>query len=566
MLVLDIPRECPPSFSHVEVPLYHRVHLGLAANRTLHCCLLAASDPHFLPELVVSPFEFDRWDKTWRLNMTVVDRTGLFNDVCNIFKQHGTHVLAAESSTTQQRLYQLEVVIALEDPRKIEWIRLSLLTKFVPEMTFLQDDSPRLRIQKLQGLWDAKRAFDEQRDSPRGFRPQQGEVGVSWSKKTRPQMVYLGLPEKIKAILKSTVGEDSKKHQNPALYLRQSDTKNRFLRVLYFRPEDAVIHARIEYPYGIGATASITEALKDNKFNILTAYLGPSGDPKKSRLELVTRCDRLYGSTEKEIRAALEGALSSMGTAKPQKIVVQYPTSYYPRDDAQKCDQRCIVVSPKKRSGPNVTEIQPSRALGENLGILFEQFRVKIPAGIDRNDVPRWKLVKRLLGKYEGLVESEGAIRKVLFVSCKDDPALYRAIEDKAESKGFAVVDGRNLLKGNHLGEAVNDGLIRKINSCTHFLGVWSLDGAVVVGKQHWPSPWLLWEFGVAEAFGLTWKLLIDKRIDKVAYRIVSHQPQRIYEETGFESGLGEVLDTLSAQPAGHSPFDDVIENRRESA
>src|SRR5437667_10367795 len=103
MLVLDIPRKCPVNFSYVEMPLYHRVHLGLAANRALHGCLLAASNEPFLPELVISPFEIDQWDKLWRLTMTVADRAGLVHEVCDVLIHNGANTLASELSTTEQQ-------------------------------------------------------------------------------------------------------------------------------------------------------------------------------------------------------------------------------------------------------------------------------------------------------------------------------------------------------------------------------------------------------------------------------------------------------------------------------
>ncbi len=103
MLVLDIPQRSPDHFAYIDVPIYHRVHLSLAADIPVHACLLrGATEPH-LPELVISPFDFNKWDRIWRLNMSLQDRPGLLNEVWETVESTEISILACEASTMEEQ-------------------------------------------------------------------------------------------------------------------------------------------------------------------------------------------------------------------------------------------------------------------------------------------------------------------------------------------------------------------------------------------------------------------------------------------------------------------------------
>lgn len=542
MLVLDIPRRCPSGYTYIDIPLYHRVHLNLAAGRTLHGCLVACANKPHLPELVISPFEFDRWDKIWRVNMTVADRPGVFNEACEVLTHNGAHLLAAESSTTQQQsLYQMELVIDLEDDTRIEWIRLSLLAKFMRDITFSPDGRPRLRIQRLHGLWHAKRDFEEQRAKPKGFPPQRMNVKVNWARKAPHQVLRLVVPNKARDILKSTVRAAFERRHDDGFYLRLSDTKNRFLRVLYFRSDEPVIHARIEYTNRPGATTIITDALKENDFNILTAYYAPSGNSgERSRLELVMRCNRLPCTSTLKRKAALEEALSNSAGAGDLNIAIGYPRNY-----AKSWDRKGV-----KAAAMSFRRSQPAEAAClEDLRHDLAAHSMKLQTKADPSDVHRKKLARWLIEKYDDIIGEPTGPEKVLFVSCHYAGEQMQMIKTKAESKGFLVVAGKDLLPFDNL----RFGLLKTIQSCTHFLGVWSREGALEFEDRFWPSPWLLWEFGVADAFRLTWRLLISNEIEEGAWKRIAPERQHEFFGMDFETKLDKILDALSILPATRS-------------
>lgn len=551
MLVLDIPRECPPGFSYVEVPLYHRVHLGLAANQDLHVCVLAGSRAPHLPELVISPFEFDEWDKLYRLNMTLTDRVGLFHEVCAILGHYKAKVLAAESSAAQhQNLYQMEMVISLQEPLNLEWIRLRLLTSFLKEMDLLGNGNPRLRIQRLTSLWHAKRTYDDQKQSQKGFPPLWGAAQVKWIEQTQSQVLQLVLPQGIRDILAKTVRLDSNQPHADGFYLRQSDTKNRFLRVLYFRSDDPVVYARIEYLDRIGAAADITGALKACGFTILTGYLGPSNDSRRCRLELVTRCTSLAGLRSAHRKASLEKALADCAEAADLEIAVGYPGSY-----AREWEKKDIVPTSREQSH----KITKGLSFDDLRKLLAQQYKRLSAEGMTHSNGMRLKLVRRLSAQHETLVGARGTGIRILFISGHFKGVVLEEVVKRATLKGFTVVTGKNLLEYN----LFRRGLLEKMGSCTHFLGVWSDDGAQIVGDKHWPSPWLLWEFGVAEASGLAWRLLISEKIDEAAWKRLAPEKQHsIFGETDFQARLSEILEVLSKEPIKPSPTIDTLDGQ----
>lgn len=551
MLVLDIPRECPPGFSHVEVPLYHRVHLGLAANQDLHVCVLAGSRAPHLPELVISPFEFDEWDKLYRLNMTLTDRVGLFHEVCAILGHYKAKVLAAESSAAQhQNLYQMEMVISLQEPLNLEWIRLRLLTSFLKEMDLLGNGNPRLRIQRLTSLWHAKRTYDDQKQSQKGFPPLWGAAQVKWIEQTQSQVLQLVLPQGVRDILAKTVRLDSNQPHADGFYLRQSDTKNRFLRVLYFRSDDPVVYARIEYLDRIGAAADITGALKACGFTILTGYLGPSNDSRRCRLELVTRCTSLAGLRSAHRKASLEKALADCAEAADLEIAVGYPGSY-----AREWEKKDIVPTSREQSH----KITKGLSFDDLRKLLAQQYKRLSAEGMTHSNGMRLKLVRRLSAQHETLVGARGTGIRILFISGHFKGVVLEEVVKRATLKGFTVVTGKNLLEYN----LFRRGLLEKMGSCTHFLGVWSDDGAQIVGDKHWPSPWLLWEFGVAEASGLAWRLLISEKIDEAAWKRLAPEKQHsIFGETDFQARLSEILEVLSKEPIKPSPTIDTLDGQ----
>jgi len=563
MLVFDIPQKMPSQFTHIDIPLYHRVHLALAQDVDVHACLLASLSPPHLPELVISPFDFSRWERIWRLNASLLDRVGLLHDVCDTLRRNGANILAAESSMMEeQNVYHLELILEIQDEKKLELIEWSLKVKFFKDLTFHPSGNPRLQFRRLQNLYLAKQAYEQQhmmRDnfvpvnetlSPRDRPSQPESFDKQHPKKSRPRAFRLTLPKSIRDILNEEILPRAGDHE--CLYLRLSDTKDRFLRVLFFRATDPVTQVRLEYDDRVGAAASVTKAMRDSGFNILAAYLSPAEGRNRARMEAVVRCARLKRSTTEKLRRKLENAFTSSPAREDLKIDLGYPQDYGSRWEP-------VRLSPvsEARPGKEVQEGNWIEALKGTLDTHYEELSRKLRRGdVDAERLDRdhwgWTVVNELRDQYYRWwpMLQVSSITKDLFVSCHYRGDQLKIVKRLAKRKGFHVFTGEDLVNDPN----IRDGLMRKISCCTHFLGVWSWEGAQRFENAYWPSPWLHWEFGVAQAFGLVWRLLVSENISRLSWEKIAPDVQCLLFDHDFETKVRRILDILSTKPAQRPP------------
>ncbi|MBS0449593.1 MAG: hypothetical protein JSR59_27105 [Proteobacteria bacterium] len=89
------------------------------------------------------------------------------------------------------------------------------------------------------------------------------------------------------------------------------------------------------------------------------------------------------------------------------------------------------------------------------------------------------------------------------------------------------------------------------IRASTYFLAVWDVEGGLRCGDILLPSPWLLWELGVAEAQGIPWRLLVSDRIEKGTYaRLAMDRQHYVFELHDFDRRLKAVLDEIASDVA----------------
>lgn len=559
MLVFDIPQQMSSQFTHIDIPLYHRVHLALAEDVDVHACLLASLSSPYLPELVISPFDFARWDRIWRLNASLVDRTGLLHDVCDTLRRNDANILAAESSMMEeQNVYHLEMILDIHDERKLDWIEWSLKVKFLKDLTFHQNGNLRLQFRRLQNLYLAKQAYDRQHMMPGKFPPvsekltprdrssQPQPFDKPHRKKPRPRSFRLTLPKSIRDILNQQIFQNTAAQE--CLYLRLSDTKDRFLRVLFFRATDPVTQARLEYDDKVGAAASVTKAMRDGGFNILAAYLAPAEGNCRARMEVVARCERLAGCSFKQLRNELANALINSPGREDLRIDIGYPQDYGSRWEP-------VRLGPLSETSPG-NEVQHVN-WRETLKATLDSHREELYTKLTNSDVVdhdhwRWSLIQELRDQYYRWwpMLEESSIGKDLFISCHYRGDQLEIIKTLAKEQGFKVFTGEDLVDD----ENKRAGLLRKISYCTHFLGVWSTEGAQNFGNSYWPSPWLHWELGVAQALSLVWQLVISKNISQPAWERIVPDVQVLLYDFAFEATVRRALDALSTKPAQRLP------------
>jgi predicted amino acid-binding ACT domain protein len=551
MIILDIPRKVPHHGGYVDIPVYHRTHLGLSQDTVVHYCMLPArpSSPSAgkgasAPELIVSPFAFDIWDQLWRLTTTMTDKAGLLFEVAETMREFGVNILASESSILEERgMYHVEMILHISDEQKVAAIEWTLLARLFEHVEFLPSGRPRLRIRRLANLLRVKQSFDrltllgrEQRGSV-AFRPYRDKMKIEPVEggSNRPRSLRLRLPTGVRNILKQTVA-------NPpdwGYHLRISDTKDRFLRVVYFSSVDPVLHARVEHDDQTGAYSLITRALRDANFTLLTALTTPSEASGRAISEFVIRAMDADGSDTAEVKRAFEEALASSPAAKDLACKVGYPTGYAAAWEKKPLKPLTRPsMAPTGEAADRAGIVESLRLQQRDLGRILQQ------GSLSAVDAQRWVLVNQLLARYDEVTQQRA--HAALFISCHYEGNQLAAAKKLATELGFVVITGEELERFPNMVA----GLVEKIQSCSNFLGIWTDTGAKRSGAESLPSPWLLWELGVAAAFKINWRLLISKNISKDSWaRLDASRQHIIYDETNFESKLRSALLALSATP-----------------
>ena len=577
MLILDIPRLFQDS--HIEIPSYHRPHLALASEAQVDLCLL----PHqlgpegspasgTLPELIVSPIEFQVWQNIWRLSLFLGERIGALHDLCRIIERCGINILSAESSTIQARNRHylemmldvnvsalVEIEIDEDDSQQFDFeasMRLAIdhlgwciQSQLFNDLVFNVEGEPRLKLRPVRTLHQAKTAYLRQlRLGPltAPFQPlldrQSARLHRSSEDQRADRRLRISLSTDMRQALRG-VRDTSTPEAKRLFYLRISDTKDRILRVLFFRGDDPVIHARIAHNERPGALATITGMLKNAGFDMLTSKSTLYEHNLRSYFEIVARLCTEGRRNIDEIKNKLEQALCDP-CGEDLQMEIGYPQNYGPQWESKKLSVRKDVVS--KNETPEEKEIERTNWQKELMSAL-ETRHQHLHKKIQETKTPlqsvekyQWALVNRLMSQQEKLTGKP--IRKALFISCHfhDKGILKKVIEiAQYENLDFSCVTGEHLVAF----PSMIKGLIEKISSCTHMIGIWSNAGAGEIGGERFPSPWLLWELGVANANNLHWRLLISDQLSEESWtKIKTEQQHALYSEADFNDKLRHVL------------------------
>lgn len=556
MLILDRPRPNPEQFRFIAIPHYHRPHLGLAPNRTAYVSLLpspsSASIDLPLPELIISGYQEQEWQQLWRLTIFLRERPGLVRDVAETFESNQINIVATETSVIlEQDLHKVEVVFKTEE-QAVPWLDWTLQARLAGDLAFARNGEPRLHIEPLHDLREASKAFAAYRPIRETdqrqllFSPLHDNARTEFQE-TEPgrHELRVRLPNTMRDALTRVILDKGAEKPEWGYHLRISDSHERIMRVLFFRSTDPVLFASIEHNDEIGALATITRALSERDFTLLTALHVPAERDSRAVVELVAYAANLKGSSSADRKEALEQALSHSAPCAGLDLRISYPNNYRAPQEWKDIQSN----EPSERT-PEPDFQSFVRSLREATSVRYDAMAQQIQRGIPilREEANQWNLVNKLSVQYQRL--SLVPSKKALFVSCHYAGEQLRSICEEAIKPEYNF----SVFTGEHLEGFSNkvEGLVERIRSCTHFLGVWLCEGALELGEQRWPTPWLLWELGIAEALGLQWRLLIERGIAEEAWRRIYEAQQHVLcHSTEFEKKLEYTLKILSLKDAG---------------
>jgi hypothetical protein len=616
MHVLDIPRRFDGSF--IEVPSFHRTHVGLFPGTKVHVCAFVdhdcggASPPRpneALSEIIVSPIDFQHWSRVWRFAGKFRERVGLVNDVFRVFNEHHVAVISAESSNWKEHprrdgVHSLEALLIL-DPTiapaapteltaaglraRLEW---ALKACLFDDLILRADGTPHVSLRPVSALQDAARAFSRlSARSPAGSveaihsvgwiegfaalgrDPDCGQAPDTPTGPAKiPQFVSrrakLVLPADVKSRLLEALG--AKREHNAGYYIRMSDTKDRVLRVLFSRHDQPIIGIRVLFDSTPRSLAVITQSLRDADFDIVSSFVSQSTVTPRAGLESPAAALRAHSPVEASsvfetilrytsapqrsaasrrnadsIKSRVIDALSSV-TCAGLSIGLSFPKNY---SVEWKLEWIESPKSGKRRAGSKADPVPTDRHRPYDRYMeaawKYRALAVGGPTPGLEAPVPARVLLANALNDYyvrQGLGDCSNS-RHTVFISAHfANPGLLNAVEQEAKQRLLRTVVARNM----QAFENKRRGIIEQIRSCTFFFAVWDVDGALVCGDSVLPSPWLLWELGVAEAHGIPWRLLVSDRIEKGAYaRLAMDRQHYVYELHDFDRRLKAALDEI---------------------
>lgn len=580
MNILDKPTEFDGA--QLSLPLYHRGHLSLFPGAKVWLCLIPGNNTYKQPtELIISPINHDAWGDLWRISLTLNERRGLVHDVFRILSANSFNIITAESATKDgMKLHSIEIVANAKNYtnpldksseirtsrqwEELEGLRIELLARLFDDIALLPNGEPRLRIRRIRGLLNAKRSYNEAVANYLNSASPAARPGVKTSKvlkleNNNKRKVVLTLPEDMRESIRLALGSSSAGGSKNS-YLTISNTSERFIHIYFIKETDAIISPTIEHMDEIGALARITATIQEAGFNILTTLSRLYEWGAKARTEFVLQPpERFIGTADqKKIREHLEQALSSPELVHTYGLSIGYPVNYVTpfktkklraRGGAGRTVRKATTVKNDLQKGQlPVSEILDSKRRDldrqrENRRI-DKRWKDFIDAPVD-DFLLRYDLLEQLEFDLKTLTDIDGDPRgtRKLFISYSfKDADLINQVKKMAKRQHFDVMIAKKLGKA----DTTREGILAIMQDCTHFIGIWTEEGGTKVGRGYYPSPWLHWEWGVADALGLKWRLLISNRINQQAWsRIAGSTPHNIFTTATFNDELKDALSLL---------------------
>lgn len=563
MIILDKPR--PFKSPTIDIPLYHRGHLSLFKGAKVWLCLLPSIQKEQFPELIVSPIHHESWSDLWRISITLNERVGLIHDIFKILADNSINIITAESTSRErQTLHSIEIIVSAQeygspyndgtheersngDLEELTDLRREILAHLIDDIAFLPSGQPRLRIRRVRHLLNARRSYNQalthvQRG--RASRPIIKDTNVS---KTASGKVTITLPDQVKNHLFDWLKIAHSSGKASGRYLMVSNTTDRFLRIYFMKETETVIAPTIEHQDEIGALAAITETLHNADFNILTSLsrLYQWGSLARTEFVLQPPEDLRVSGNIAVIKQRLESSLRTPALVDDYSVRIGYPENYVTPVKTKKLS---LPVTSRKRMNPSAdSNLNKDRSTESILSSRYRELnqRISQPNAV-ADDILKHQLVQSLIAEQKAIsTAKQTGVRGTLFISYNfKEGDLFGVVLKQAKKSHFNIITGEDLVGAPNN----RNGIIRLITRCTHFLGIWTHEGGHPFEDKFFPSPWLHWELGVADAFGKRWELLISDDVHPDAWRrIAAEKPHSIFKLSNLEQKIQSALRTLSS-------------------
>ena len=514
MHVLDFLRESKDW--DVRVPLYHRGHLSLRPGTTVHVAwvippdsdALAAGGTSGLPEIFGSAVRQRAWSSVYRIWIALYDKPGVLNKALRSVSRHGGNVLQLDSTSTERETHHdVEMVVdfaSLGDTDKpirdlspeIEGLLLADCAEHIvsTESGFFLTVRPVSSLRRMNNMLSKIRGAE----AVSTFRV--GEKG------------HLTLDANLRDMLLGA-GVDI-----PFKYLVTSDTTDRVFRITFFPATQPVVWCAIRHADMKGALESITDTLQRNHISILCSLNRVQEHLGKNWFEAVLSSQAWRVTSPGE------------NQEPPAEIVRRIMTTA----EMEPYDLK-VLFNPKETNEvmlqTETTKVSHGRAYmdkREDVDAWIDA-REKDLTGletkllkIDSRDRHSAPLVRHAAALRSGIarVRMETArLKRRIFVSTeftKKNELKIAAVQRACRKVGITFVVVRAPNKDQ---KVIWREVIDQMRDTTDFIGIWT--PSIKAPSSSRPSPWCVWELGLANAMGIPAYVFGDHTADLADYKAI---------------------------------------------
>jgi len=495
MILIDSVAEAPDGV--VSIDMHHRGHLSLRTGTVVTVCLMPTpAQTGGLPsmeEIVVSPIAFESWEHLIRITALFMDRPGVVRKLANAMQAMKLNVVYEESATIENsRFHRVEVLAHTRDLIKERNTRArnehllesdaSLLPGIERRLKAIclnelvaHDGRPRLKVRPMEGLRNAHRLATQYGPSS-----------------------HCRLPIEPHGRIRIPISFMSAQAKKSPRTILISDTRDRLLRIVLLKEEVGLTFVRVRHRDFIGSLYRISDALA-NVFTALVTLTRLRKQDVKNDIELLLYSHTYKGQDQEVDRRLAVSQLLSADSLRDLDIEIAYPKKPGDRvpDGAWQrpaAEQLQLVSSEAPLNGEdhlmslNTPAILANRIAAYDAATLEEQMenRNRRLAAID-------------LLTAEGVAPSKPQV----FLSYRFKvTSQISKIRSKIQSDSLILaIDGQNPVGPDFFRTTIRE----RIRSCHGFVGVWPPEG---------PLDWLLWELGVAHAFGIPVAILPHESLD----------------------------------------------------
>jgi acetolactate synthase small subunit len=533
----------------ITVPPFHTGHLGFVPGTPVRIGVVNESPSGLHREVVVTPFTKDPRDLAV-VTVAIKDRAGVLARLVGAVAALGLNIEALESSSIKVLdNHSVTLVVDLsgalgnvppDNPESTAARRLyhgydsvfpvgSLACVYLFESIFAHC-ADIIEWKPIAGEWfpDIEiRSYPDDRTLRKSI------VQPLVADTERALHARIDLPSEITNELRPVVSSDGQLE-----YLLVSDTTTRALHAFFMHPEHAkrVFHVGFFYDDVPGALATILALLREAEFNILTSLVRKQ-QQGRSVWEAVLQYQGEAEVPRGDTRHAHDPVTQAEIAWICERIVAAHKQT---KEEAIDC--AIDVAPPTYPLRPKDTHAAEKLSLSKLLGP-----STQVPGA-----APRYKPAKLLkkqlkeLNKTQNHEDTEAAKRLVQLIQKRHmeqgQPSVFLSYPHSASELGKAVRKHmrrhwRIVRYQKPDGEVILEQVIAKIEECDYFIGIWHHEEGSPGKAGTGISPWMLFEYGVANAAKKQTIVVHSDKLHKdIWQRINPGVSNPEYTETKFKS------------------------------